>query len=132
MTKKKSGVNKSAFIRSVLEKDGTATAKVVQVAWNNAGHTGQMNPTLVSIIRGNMGLTKGRKKKKAKKKVAKRKVAAVRVARKKKRRGRKKRGRPAGGGGGGDSFSVSDIQAAKSLASRLGSSSAKRLLDALG
>ena len=51
----------------------------------------------------------------------------------KKRRGRpaKKRGRPAAATGGGG-FSVADIQAANSLASRLGAARAKRLLDALG
>ena len=63
MAAKKSGPNKSAFIRGVLENNKAASAKDVQDAWNGAGHKGALSPTLFYNIKGKMGLTSGRKKK---------------------------------------------------------------------
>ena len=78
-------------------------------------------------------VAKKKKKKRAKMAVVKRApIAAVetRVVVKKKR---KRRGRPTAAAAGGGSFSLADIQAAKGLIGKLGSSSkAKKLIDALG
>lgn len=60
--KKKGAVNKSAFIRGVLEKNSAASAKDAQDAWKSAGHKGKLSPALFYQTKARMGLGSRRQK----------------------------------------------------------------------
>ena len=62
---KKAAVNKSQFIRDELTKNAKASAKDVQDAWAKAGNKDKLNPVLYYVAKKNLGLSKGRKRRKA-------------------------------------------------------------------
>lgn len=64
------GTNKSEFIRNILNENPNASAKDVLDAWEAAGETEKLNPTLYYQVRRTQGLAKrrgggGRRRKKA-------------------------------------------------------------------
>jgi hypothetical protein len=56
MTTKTAGPSKSDFIRDFLRKNPTANQKAVEKAWNEAGHQGPIQSSLVSTLRRKLGL----------------------------------------------------------------------------
>ena len=50
-------VNKTAFLTDFLGKNPKANSRAVNEAWTNAGNAGTVSPTLVSKLRGELGLS---------------------------------------------------------------------------
>jgi hypothetical protein len=53
----KKSVNKSAFVRDLLQKNPEANRRAVEEAWLAAGHEGLISSALVSNTRSKLGLT---------------------------------------------------------------------------
>lgn len=49
--------SKTAFVTAYLQDDNLATLKKVNAAWTAAGHPGTVSSTLVTSLRGKLGLT---------------------------------------------------------------------------
>jgi hypothetical protein len=56
MATRTAGQSKSAFVRDFLRKNPTANRKAVEQAWHEAGHEGPIQSSLVSTLRGKLGL----------------------------------------------------------------------------
>lgn len=56
------GPNRSEFIRGVLTSNPKATSKDVQDAWSAAGNTQKLSHTLFYVVKGKMGLPKGKRR----------------------------------------------------------------------
>jgi hypothetical protein len=102
---------KTEFVRSVLEKNPHANARIVRDEWAAAGHTDSISQTLVNKQRSAMGLTgniKGGRPKKSES------AAAVRPAYTGKKRGRKPKSASvvAGASGNGQTIAAPRVKAA--------------------
>ena len=58
---KKEGVNKSQFIRDVLAKNATATAREVQEAWNATGQKEPLGTPIIYLVKSKFGKPSGRR-----------------------------------------------------------------------
>jgi hypothetical protein len=56
MATKTAGQSKSAFVQEFIRKNPTANRKAVEEAWQEAGHEGPIQSSLVSTLRRKLGL----------------------------------------------------------------------------